>query len=402
MARYTPSMRRHGLSAMPLSFTRYRRACHGVAVTTLLTFCVSIDAAPNETRLSGTSLANTQPTEKRSSEPVQTLHPAELRALLAAPVAQTYQHQLQALITRGRYDGELDALIGDPQLPTASQEWLLHELVLILRTQPATDAGRQLLRRVQQLPNRTLLWHDFEGRQRALPLVPLARAASVTEQHWQVQERVQQLNQIATVTALQTAITQWPSLNTIDQQAWQQVLHQHPARWQPLLLQLDAVASWHSAPELAVAAARHDASFLAAVLQHGDAADASALLAEWSARPARADDWQWLSIALARPALRSQAWFGIGKRSSDDPTAAARIEAAVTQGDRDATAAWVNAHGDATLTSLQKQLYSSALPAQQAALFGLRLLGTPAAQAALRAAQQDPRMPASLRKELQP
>ena len=387
---------------MPHSFSQHRRACHGVAVTALFAFCASIDAAPNETGLAETSLSETKLTESRSNEPAQTLSPAELRAMLAAPAALAYQQQLQALITRGRYDGELDALISDPQLPTASKEWLLHELVLILRTQPATDAGRQLLQRVQQLPSRTLLWHDFEGRQRALPLVPLARAAVITAQHWHVQERVQQINQIATVTALQTAITQWPSLNTIDQQAWRQVLHQHPARWQPLLPQLDAVASWHSAPELAVAAAHHDAAFLAAVLQHGDAADASALLAEWSARPARADDWQWLSIALARPALRSQTWFGIGKRSSDDPTAAARIETAVAQGDRDATAAWVNARGDATVTSLQKQLYSRALPAQQAAVFGLRLLGTPSAQAALRAAKHDPRIPTALRQELQP
>lgn len=387
---------------MPHSFIRHRRACHGVAVTALFAFCASVDAAPNETGLAETSLSETELTESRSNEPAQPLSPAELRALLAAPAALAYQQQLQALITRGRYDGELDALIGDPQLPTASEEWLLHELVLILRTQPATDAGRQLLQRVQQLPNRTLLWHDFEGRQRALPMVPLVRAASVTEQHWLVQERVEQLNQIATVTTLQTAIAQWPSLNAIDQQAWRQVLRQHPARWQPLLPQLDAVASLRSAPELAVAAAYHDATFLAAVLQHGGSTDASALLAEWSARPARADDWQWLSIALARPALRSQAWFGVGKRSSDDPTAAARIETAVAQGDRDATAAWVNARGDATVTSLQKQLYSRALPAQQAAVFGLRLLGTPSAQAALRAAKHDPRIPAALRQELQP
>ena len=351
MARYTPVMRRHGLSTMPDTFTSHHRANSGAIIAALLVLCVSNAAnAQNSTPLQSQTNAG----------PVQALSPSELRALLSEPAARAYQQQIETLKAQkahGRYDGELDTLLDDPQLPLASKEWLLHELVLTLRSQTATEAGWRLLQQVQQMPSQTLLWHDFEGRQRALPLVPLARAALVTEQHWQVQQRVAQLNQTPALQALHTATAQWPQLSRVDQLAWQQTLRQHPTRWQPLLAQLDATETLRNAPELAVAAAHIDTSFLTTVLQHGDAADASALLADWSARPSQADDWQWLSIALARPALRSQAWFGIGKRSSADSVAAARIETAVAQGDRDATAAWVSARGDSTVPALQKQLY---------------------------------------------
>ena len=389
MARYTPLMRCHGLSAMPNVFPCHHRARRGAVIATLLACCLSATVHAQ----------NGAPT---INGPIHALRGTELRELLSEPAARAYQQQIETLKARGRYDGELDALLDDPQLPLASKEWLLHELVLALRSQTATDAGWRLLQQVQKLPSQTLLWHDFEGRQRALPLVSLSRAALVTEQHWQIQQRIEKLNQTPTLHALQTAIAQWPQSSRVDQLAWQQTLRPHPTRWQPLLAQLDAAETLRNAPELAVAAAHVDTTFLATVLQHGDAAEASALLADWSARPSQADDWQWLSIALERPALRSQAWFGIGKRSSVIPAAAARIETAVAQGDRDATAAWVSVRGDSAVPALQKQLYRRELPAQQAAVLGLRLLGTPAAQAALRVAKMDTRLPASLRQELQP
>ena len=351
----------------------------------------------------GVLLTSLVATTVRAVELDEALQPAQLQAILATPAAVHYQQQLQALQQRDRYQGELDALITETQLPVAAREWLLHELTLILREQTPTTAGYKLLQTLQQSDSQALLWHDFEGRQRALKLVPLASAARVTEQQWQIRALVQQHNRTPTLSALQTVIADWPQLSAIERQSWQQALQQAPTFWQPLLAQLPVDATFAQAPALAITAASIEPSFVSVVLQQGEPASASALLAELSNRPLFSDqDWQWLTVALARPALQSQAWFAIGKRSAHDPVATQRLRAAVEQGDHHAAVAWVTAQGDAALPDLQRQLRSTALPAQKAALLGLRLLNSPGAQATLRAAKNDPHLPSNLRQELQP
>lgn len=331
-----------------------------------------------------------------------TVTPQQLREQLTSDRAARYQQQIMTVATQRPAPTLLSQLRTDPALSPLGRDWLLHELVIELRQQPGDAEWQQALQSLTDYPSPFFLAEDFEGRQRAIALTPIAEASRATLAWWQQQQHAQQLQQQLANEGLVQLGQRWQTLSASEQSAWQLAIATLPPARSNALALPDATLLAKQAPELAAALAiqLREPTLASALVQYDDSAVASQLLAELEPH---FDDQQRLLIYLAaskNSALRSQSWFQLGRLNHADGNV--QLKHAATSGDRSAIAAWIAQQGERALPELQRWLKQPDEPQQLSALYGLRLLATPAAEQTLKQFRANKTTSARVRQELQP
>ena len=331
--------------------------------------------------------------------------PTQLREQLAQPAAGRYQQQLVQLRTRSAVNGEPDLnefnqLATDPQLTPAAREWLLHEFAISLREQAATPSARQLLLSLRDYPSQVFLEQDFEGRTRPIMLAPVAAAARATLAWWQQQERASVIQKNLSSDSLSAIAGQWSSLETNEQSAWLLAVQRTPKALPVRLVDMDSTTLAQQAPALAAALASQLANFdlAAAVLHHDHSEHASQLLQRLPQLFSTDSQAALGKIALDNSTLRSQSWYHLARL--DHATAQTQLKQAASNGERAAIAAWLQTQGDNALPELKRWLSSKNETTELSAIYGLRLLATPAAQHLLDLAKHNATVSRRVRQEL--
>lgn len=328
--------------------------------------------------------------------------PTELREQLAAPAAQSFQQQLAAVRAAGQYHGELDPVLTDPQLAPAARDWLLHQTALALREQAASTAGQHLLRQLSGYQSPWQWPQDVEGRQRPVPLAPVAQAAQATLRWWQQQADAAQLAPQLNSERIHAAARRWSSMSEPERSSWLLAVQRPAADLPARLSGLASETLADQAPALAAALAipLHDMALAAAVLRRNSGSEAVQLLGALPAHFTHTEQRALLAIALGNPSLRSAGWYALAKHR--DPDSQQQLQRAAAAGERAAVAAWVQEQGEQALPGLDALLQQKTETAQLNAIYGLRLLATPAAQQRLQQAAQHTGLSARAKQELQP
>lgn len=331
-----------------------------------------------------------------------TVSPQQLREQLATDSAARYQQQITLVATERPAPALLIQLRTDPALSPLSRDWLLHQLVIELRQQPGDAEWQQVLQLLTEYQSPYVLAEDFEGRQRAIALTPIAEASRVTLAWWQQQQHAEQLQQQLDSATLSQLGQRWPTLSASEQSAWQLAIATLPATRSSMLTPPEATTLAKQAPELTAALAirLREPALASALVQHDRGAAVSQLLAD---AEQYFDEAQQLAIYLAaskNAALRSQSWFHLGRLNHPDGNQ--QLKQAAAAGDRSAIAAWITQQGELALPELQRWLSQPEERSQLSAIYGLRLLASPAAEHSLQQFRANKTTSARVRQELQP